>query len=192
MFDIPDLFICLIYICSIPVSDTLSYIPVSYIKIPVSCTFITKMSYIYWFHISDSHVSLIYLLYIKISHICLSFTCLMQLSHLAILCLSCIPFSYISLFQALLAPGVFDTGHFIPYIFMEWDIISAGHKFCTNITALITLLKSRDYFPINLDPLGKLSDVCLQKQMQDMVWMHKNAHPLWEGDHVFYECEPYS
>merc|ERR1712013_921558 len=94
--------------------------------------------------------------------------------------------------KALLAPGVFDTGHFIPYIFMEWDIISAGHKFCTNITALITLLKSRDYFPINLDPLGKLSDVCLQKQMQDMVWMHKNAHPLWEGDHVFYECEPYS
>ena len=86
---------------------------------------------------------------------------------------------------------MFETGHFIPYIFMEWDLISIGHKFCNNLDDVITLLKSHGYSPINLSPLGLLSDACLHKQMKDMVWMHKDANPLWQSDIVFYECEPY-
>jgi len=94
--------------------------------------------------------------------------------------------------KALLAPGVFTSGHFIPYIFVEWDLISIGRKFCPNLEELIQLLKSQGYSAINLSPPGYLSDVCLHKGMKDVVWMHKDARPLWDEDMVFYQCEPYS
>ena len=27
-----------------------------------------------------------------------------------------------------MTPGVFSSGHFIPYIFMEWDLLAVRHK----------------------------------------------------------------
>jgi len=92
--------------------------------------------------------------------------------------------------KALMTPGMFTSGKFIPYIFMEWDIITAGHKasLCTNLDALIDLLKSNGYSAFYINPLGFLGDECLHSKINDILWMHESAKPLWDDVITSIEC----
>ena len=75
---------------------------------------------------------------------------------------------------------------------MEWDLITSGHKFsfCPDIDAVTHLLVSHGYSALSLSPLGLVDEECMQMQkgLKDMLWMHKDAKPLWDGDLGYREC----
>ena len=102
-------------------------------------------------------------------------------------------FSTNIIMQALTAPGVFTSGHFIPYIFMEWDFIISAHKaaHCDNIETVVSLLQASGYSALNIDPLGVLQDKCLQMKydnIRDVVWVHRTANPLWDKEINYINC----
>ena len=79
---------------------------------------------------------------------------------------------------------MFTSGHFIPYILMEWNLITTRHKasLCPHLDTVISLLKSAGYIAINLSPLGRLSDECLHGSFTDILWVHTAAKQLWDKD----------
>ena len=83
-----------------------------------------------------------------------------------------------------MTPGVFDSGHFIPYIFMEWSDIAGTHRstLCPDLDGLIYLLTSNGYSARDANSLGKLPDSCLQNAVNDILWVHKRALPIWDED----------
>jgi len=95
--------------------------------------------------------------------------------------------------KALLTPGMFSSDHFIPYIFLEWELITTDHEasLCPNLDAVIDLLKSNGYSPMNISPLALLADSCLHHRLQDMLWIHEAAEHLWERNTTltYIECK---
>ena len=86
--------------------------------------------------------------------------------------------------QALTVPGVFSSGIFIPYIFIEWELMRLEHEasLCSNLESVISLLKGRGYSPWNIFPLGMVQDNCLHSVLTDVLWIHKDAKPLHHPD----------
>ena len=86
--------------------------------------------------------------------------------------------------QALTVPGVFSSGIFIPYIFIEWELMRLEHEasLCSNLDSVISLLKGRGYSPWNIFPLGMVQDNCLHSVLTDVLWIHKDAKPLHHPD----------
>jgi len=86
--------------------------------------------------------------------------------------------------KALTVPGVFSSGIFIPYIFIEWELMRLDHEasLCSNLDSVISLLKGRGYFPWNIFPLGMVQDNCLHSVLTDVLWIHKDAKPLHHPD----------
>ena len=85
-----------------------------------------------------------------------------------------------------MTPGVFNSGHKIPYIFMEWSDIAGTHRstLCPDLDGLIDLLKYNGYSARDANTLGILPDSCLQNAVTDVLWMHKSAIPLWDEERV--------
>lgn len=93
--------------------------------------------------------------------------------------------------KALMTPGVFAPSHFIPYIFMEWSLISNSQheaSLCSNREALIDLLKYQGYIPMKLSPLGLVPDSCLNHGIADMLWVHESARPLQDPVIPYPDC----
>ena len=98
--------------------------------------------------------------------------------------------------QALTAPGVFSSGHFIPYIFLEWDYITTAHpaNHCHDVKAVVDLLQDSGYSAVNIHPLGVLEPQCLGitpglvSPARDVVWVHKTANPLWDDVVNYINC----
>ena len=90
------------------------------------------------------------------------------------------------MFQALLTPGVFSSWHFLPYIFLEWSEIAGSDQatLCPDLTSLVMLLRSEGYNPRDANTLGQLPDHCLHHPVYDVLWVHRDAAPLWEEDSV--------
>ena len=81
-----------------------------------------------------------------------------------------------------MTPGVLETKHFIPYIFMEWKVISVEREsLCPNINELRHLLESKGYSPRDPYTLGQIQDSCFEanSSVPDIIWSHKRAIPLW-------------
>ena len=89
-------------------------------------------------------------------------------------------------FQALLTPGVFSSGHFIPYIFMEWSEIAGPLRssLCPDLDGLINLLKNNGYSARDVLTLGTLPDRCLQNPVTDVMWVHESAIHIWKEEAV--------
>ena len=84
-----------------------------------------------------------------------------------------------------MTPGVFETNHFIPYIFMEWKVITIEKdSLCPNIKGLRKLLESKGYTARHANSLGKLLETCFQgdRYAADIVWVHEKAIPLWKQE----------
>ena len=85
---------------------------------------------------------------------------------------------------------MFDSGHYIPYIFMEWNEIAGSQRssLCPDFDQLIGLLKEIGYSARDADSLGILPDSCLQRVVSDVLWVHKRALPIWEED-MLVDCK---
>ena len=85
-----------------------------------------------------------------------------------------------------MTPDVFDSGHYIPYIFMDWIEIAGPHRstLCPDVNGLIDLLKHNGYSPRDANSLGILPEKCLQDVVSDVLWVHKRALPIWDEDMV--------
>ena len=88
--------------------------------------------------------------------------------------------------QALLTSGVFSSGHFIPYIFMEWDLLAIRQK--ENLSAVIELLQSNGYTAWSLQPLGVLDPDCLEMGVTDVLWIHRAARGVQGDETVYIGC----
>ena len=78
------------------------------------------------------------------------------------------------------------TGHYIPYIFMEWSKIAGPERasLCPGLDTLISLLRSAGYHPRDPGSLSPLSESCLQSCgiSCDVLWAHQNATKIWEEE----------
>ena len=82
---------------------------------------------------------------------------------------------------------MFTSDKFIPYIFIEWELMRMDHEAsqCPNLESVISLLKSEGYSAWNLSPLGMIHDNCLHRMLTDVLWIHKDAEPLWDKENDF-------
>ena len=87
--------------------------------------------------------------------------------------------------RALLAHGVFNTGKFIPYIFMEWEHLIKNVQFlyknsdnCDRIQTLLGHLTSNGYKAWHPVTLEALDNATLHSTIKDVLWVHKTAQPL--------------
>ena len=96
------------------------------------------------------------------------------------------------LLQALMTPGVFSSGHYIPYIFMSWSQIAGSLRptLCPDLDGLIDLLQGKGYSAKDSQTLGILPDICLQNTVKSVVWVHQGARPLTEQEFVV-DCKFY-
>jgi len=87
--------------------------------------------------------------------------------------------------KALLTPGVFHTGHFIPYILMEWGYLSS--TFCPEQDRLVEVLVSAGFMPRDAITMGSLPLSCLQGHVTDVLWVHTKAVKIWNQE-AMVEC----
>ena len=77
--------------------------------------------------------------------------------------------------KALLVPGVFHTGKFIPYIFMEWKFLPTTPANCANLEALLELFTGSGYTTRYPMTLQVVEVAALHTPVQDVLWVHKTA-----------------
>ena len=84
---------------------------------------------------------------------------------------------------------MFHTGHFIPYILMEWGEIAGFLRstICPELDRLIEVLMSAGYMPRDPITMGSLPFSCLQGPATDVLWVHRDAVRIWDQEKVV-EC----
>ena len=78
------------------------------------------------------------------------------------------------------------TGHYIPYIFMEWSEVAGVDRrtVCPDLPRLIEELQSAGYSARDANSLGSLPDSCLLRPVTDVLWVHHTAARLWNEESV--------
>ena len=87
--------------------------------------------------------------------------------------------------RALLARGVFHTGKFIPYIFMEWEhlvknaaLVYDNSDNCAPLSRLLEVLAGAGYRPLHPATLAGLDNATLHTPILDVLWVHKTARTI--------------
>ena len=84
---------------------------------------------------------------------------------------------------------MFSSGHFLPYILLEWSEIAGPlrHFLCPDLDRLIDMFHSSGYSARDAFTLSALPDSCLQNPVTDVLWVHEDAVKIWEEEFVV-EC----
>jgi hypothetical protein len=82
----------------------------------------------------------------------------------------------------LQATGAFDTGHTLPYIFMEWRELVKFPENCLDLSGFIGVMEARGYSPRWPESFAVMPRHCLDGPTENVVWVHRSARPVWEQE----------